>query len=298
MPRRWAALPGPDGVTPVRHEEARVHPVLFRIDLPVIGELTISTFGVMVALAFAAAAWTLTVRLREQGRDPSLAGDIVVAAALGGLLGGKLYYVVLNLGQTLADPLGMLFSRSGLVWYGGLAGGALAVIWWARRRGLRIPQTADLVAPALALGYGIGRIGCFLVGDDYGRPTDSWMGVRFPLGSPPSTAENLRVLFGVPVPPGVAPDTVLPVWPTQLFESAAGLAMFAILWRLRRRPARSGWLFGVWMVLAGSERFLIEFLRAKDDRFFGPFTLAQVISAVLVVAGLAVVRLRRGPEAA
>lgn len=270
-----------------------MHPVLFRIDLPVIGELTISTFGVMVALAFVAGAWAITVRLREQGRDPSLAGDITVAAAVGGLVGGKLYYMILDLGRTLADPLGMLFSRSGLVWYGGLAGGTLAVILWARHKGLRIPQTADLVAPALAVGYGIGRIGCFLVGDDYGRPTDAWIGIRFPHGSPPSTAENLRALFGVPVPAGVSPTTVLPVWPTQLFESAAGLAMFAVLWRLRRRPARSGWLFGVWMVLAGSERFLIEFLRAKDDRFFGPFTLAQAISVLLVAAGFAVVRLRR-----
>jgi phosphatidylglycerol:prolipoprotein diacylglycerol transferase len=274
-----------------------MYPDLFRLNLPLVGAFTVSSYGVMLMLAFLVSGWVVAIRLRETGRDPSLAWDIVVAGAIGGIAGGKLYYMLLNWKETLAHPLGMLFSRSGLVWYGGLVGGAAAAIWLLHRRGVRLAPTLDAAAPALALGYGIGRIGCFLVGDDYGQPTTSPLGIAFPQGSPPTTAGNLRHDFGLHIPPGVPDGQVLRVWPTELFETAAALVIFALLWRLRRRPAHDGWLFGVWMVAAGVERFLIEFLRAKDDRFLGPFTIAQVLSAALIVAGIAVVRARRRADA-
>ena len=147
------------------------------------------------------------------------------------------------------------------------------------------PRTAaDAAAPALAVGYALGRIGCFLVGDDYGRPTSSWVGIAFPKGSPPTTAEELRN-FGANVDPSLPADTILRVHPTQLYESAAALVMFFILMRFGRAPHHRGRLFGLFLILMGIERFLVEIVRAKDDRFLGPFTIAQLISVLLVIVG-------------
>ena len=275
-------------------------PEIVTLDLPVVGEITITSFGVMMVAAFLAANWVMRRRLRELDRHPRLADDIMVAGLVGGLLGAKLYFVVLYWQTTAADPMAILFSRGGLVWYGGFIGGALAVLWlvW-RRKGASVPFAADLVAPALALGYALGRVGCFLVGDDYGRPTDSWIGIAFPEGAPPTTAGNLREHFGVDVPASVPAEQVLTVYPTQLFEVAAGLAIFWLLWRWRDHVHRAGWLFAVWLVAAGFERLFIEIFRAKDDRLLGPLTLAQAISVGLVALGAWLWwRLRRGDVAA
>jgi len=195
------------------------------------------------------------------------------------------YYVLLNWPQTAQDPFGMLFSRAGLVWYGGFIGGAIGVSLAIHRRKAPVPVLADVCAPALALAYAVGRMGCFLVGDDYGRPTDSWVGIAFPKGSPPSTAGNLRRMFGVSIPESVPDTAVLAVHPTQLYEIGMSLLIFAILWRLRREPWKAGRLFSLWLALAGLERLIVEFFRAKDDRFFGVLTLAQLISIGLIVLG-------------
>jgi len=130
------------------------------------------------------------------------------------------------------------------------------------------------------------------VGDDYGRPWASRFAVAFPDGAPPSTAANLAA-FHTSIPPGVAPNTVLSVYPTQLLEVALGFGMFLILWHLRKHKHAEGWLLGMYMVLAGIERFLVEFLRAKDDRFFGTFTMAQIFAVLFVIAGFVVMRIRR-----
>jgi len=259
-------------------------PEILTLDLPVLGRITITSFGVMMVAAFLAGNWVMRRRLRELERDPRLADDVMLAALLGGLAGAKIYYVILHWQLTAGDPAGMLFSRAGLVWYGGLIGGAAAVIWLVRRRAVGVPFAADLVAPALALGYGLGRVGCFLVGDDYGRPTESWLGIAFPGGAPPTTAGSLREHFGVELP-GIPPERVLEVYPTQIFEAVAGLVVFAILWRWRKHPHRTGWLFSVWLVLAGAERLFIEFFRVKDDRILGPLTLAQAISVAILLLG-------------
>lgn len=273
------------------------HDVL-TLDLPLLGEVTITSFGVMMVVAFLVATAVMRRRLNELDRDPRLADDIMVASLIGGLVGAKLYYVALYWQISPAGPLPLLFSRGGLVWYGGLIGGAAAVVWMVRRRAdASIPFAADLAAPALALGYGIGRIGCFLVGDDYGRPTDSWIGIAFPNGEPPTTAGNLRERFGVDVPAAIPDTQVLEVYPTQLFEVAAGLAIFALLWRLRDHAHRAGWLFAIWLAAAGLERLFIEIFRAKDDRLLGPLTLAQLISLLLVALGAALWWHLRRPEA-
>ncbi len=267
-----------------------MYPELISLDLPVLGHFTITSFGVMMAIAFLAGYQVIRVELRRCGKDEILAGDILLGALIGGILGAKLYYMLLNWPLTVRDPIGMLTSRSGLVWYGGFIGGLLGAIWAVRRRGQPVAELADISAPALALAYGLGRIGCFLVGDDYGRPTDSWVGVAFPNGAPPSTAGNLRRGFGVDIPADIPDGQILSVYPTQLFETGISLLIFFILWRLRFKDRRAGWLFSLWLVLAGVERFVIEFFRAKDDRFFGALSLAQVISIGLMVVGLWLMR--------
>ena len=270
-----------------------MYPELFTLNLPVLGELTITSFGVMLALAFLSGHFVLRSELGRLGADPELGGDALLGALIGGIVGAKLYYVVLYWDLTAADPFGMLFSRGGLVWFGGFLGGVLGVIWAIRRRGASIPLTADAVAPALSLSYAIGRLGCFLVGDDYGRPTDSFVGISFPQGQPPSTAGNLR-RFGTDVDPAIPDTEVLAVHPTQLYESGLSLLFFFFLWSLRNHPHKKGWLFAIWLMLAGGERFVVELFRAKDDRFLGSFTLAQAISVGVIVIGVTLImRFRR-----
>jgi phosphatidylglycerol:prolipoprotein diacylglycerol transferase len=262
-----------------------MYPELITLDLPVLGTITITSFGVMMALSFLTGFYIVRIELLRKGMDEELAGDVLMGAIVGGIVGAKVYYVLLNWPQTVQDPFGMLFSRAGLVWYGGFIGGAIGVSLAIHRRKAPIPVLADVCAPALALAYAVGRMGCFLVGDDYGRPTESWVGIAFPNGSPPSTAGNLRRMFGVSIPESVPDTAVLAVHPTQLYEIGMSLLIFAILWRLRRKPWKAGRLFSLWLALAGVERLIVEFFRAKDDRFFGVLTLAQLISIGLIVFG-------------
>lgn len=270
-----------------------MYPELFTLTLPVLGEFTITSFGVMMALAFLCGYLVLRAETARLGAGRDLAADMLLGALIGGIVGAKIYYVLLYWDRTAVDPLGMIFSRSGLVWYGGFIGGFIGVTWILRRRPVAPGLGVDAIAPALPLAYGIGRIGCFLVGDDYGRPTESFVGIAFPNGLPPTTAGNLR-RFGADVDPAIPDTEVLSVHPTQLYETALSLVIFLILWRLRRHPHVQGWLFGMWLAMAAVERFVIEIFRAKDDRFLGGFTLAQMISVLLFAAGIALVlRLRR-----
>jgi phosphatidylglycerol---prolipoprotein diacylglyceryl transferase len=244
-----------------------------------LGPLEITGYGLMLMVAFLMGGWLIARQLREKGLREDYAADVVAAAVIGGILGAKLWYVALT-----RDP-SALFSRGGLVWYGGFIGGALAVILNGWRLRVPLRWTMQLAAPALAAAYALGRVGCFLVNDDYGRPTDLPWAMKFPQGLPPSTAGNLHQLFGVAVPVGTDPATVLAVHPTQLYEVGAMLVAFGILWALRKRGRPIGWLFGLYLILAGVERFLVEIVRAKDDRFLGPFTLAQLTSVIIVALG-------------
>lgn len=248
-----------------------------------LGRFTITGYGIMLMAAFLVSGWVFAKELARAGRDPTVAWDCVVFAVIGGLAGGKIYYAL------LVHDSSALFSRGGLVWYGGFAGGVLAVaayVWWKK---LPIPAMGDLVAPALAIGYSVGRIGCFLVGDDYGLPTTVPWAVAFPQGSPPTTARILEREFHVQLPPGTPPEQVMAVHPTQLYEVFLALAIFLLLWRLRRHRFAPGWLLGIYLALMGMERLFVEIFRAKDDRFFGPFTLAQVLSVAMIGIGATLV---------
>ncbi len=250
-----------------------VYPLVFHL-----GSLEITGFGIMVMMGFFMAGWAMQARLRELHLNDQFAWDVIVAGVIGGILGAKLWFVALR------QDLGLLIDRGGLVWYGGLIGGAAAVIFNTVRVKVPVRFALDLAAPALAVGYALGRVGCFLVQDDYGIPTTLPWGMKFPAGLPPTTAHNLAA-WGAPIPDGVGPSEILAVHPTQLYETAVMLFVFWLLWRLRDHRRGTGWLFGFYLMLAGTERFLIEFLRAKDDRFLGPFTLAQATALAVVALG-------------
>jgi phosphatidylglycerol:prolipoprotein diacylglycerol transferase len=260
-----------------------VYPLLFHV-----GPLSVTGFGIMMMLAFIFAGWAMQLELRRRGLDEEFAADVVIGGVVGGLIGAKLWYVALT-GESL-------FSRGGFVWYGGFIGGVLGVVLNSWRRRVPIAFTAELVAPALALGYAIGRVGCFLVGDDYGVPTTVPWAVKFPFGLPPTTVANLTQ-FHVAFPPGTSPSEVVAVHPTQVYETALMLLATAWLWRHRAHRHAAGWLFGCYLIVAGLERFAIEFFRAKDDRLLGDFTLAQVASVGMVAAGVFLVGKLRGPSA-
>ncbi len=222
-----------------------------------IGPLTLQTFGLMVGLGFVAAGMVLARRLRELGREPDLAYEIVFAALVGGIVGAKLWFVVEE------GDLGELLSGTGLVWYGGALGGAAAVLAWARWRGLLDLGLLDLCAPALAIGYAVGRIGCQLAGDgDYGIPSDLPWAMAYPNGTVPTTDE---------------------VHPTPVYEFLAMSLVAYGLWTLRDR-LKPGGVFALYLLLAGLERFLIEFIRRNEEVALGLST-AQFVSIVMATAG-------------
>jgi len=261
------------------------HPLSYTI-----GPLTFTGFGVAVLMAFVVAQLIGQRELARRGHDPEPVSDMIFAAVIGGLLGAKLYYVVI-LGNWDA-----LFTRGGFVFWGGLIGGMLAVMLVIWKKKIPMLRIFDVGAPAVAAAYAVGRTGCWAVGDDYGKPwPGGFLAVEFPNGAPPSTVGYMHHDFGVQFPPGMDPNTVVGVYPTQLIEVALGLLMFWILWRLRDHKHAEGWLFGLYCVLAGVERFLVEFLRAKDDRFLfaGGLSTAQLIAVAFTLGGFAWMRWRR-----
>jgi len=256
-----------------------------------LGPMQVTGYGIMMMVSFLTGGWLIMLELQRRGLNRDYSSDVVMAALVGGILGAKIWYAVLK------GDLGSLFSLGGLVWYGGFLGGVAAVLANGWRLGVPTRWTLQLTAPALAASYAIGRVGCFLVGDDYGGPTSLPWAVSFPEGLPPSTAGNLAA-FGVAIPQGVDPSTLLAVHPTQLYETTLMFLAFLVLWQWRKRDWGTGALLGVYLMMAGVERFFIEILRAKDDRFFGGFTAAQITSIVLVVVGVTVFTRLRGAGAA
>ena len=240
-----------------------------------LGPVTLKTFGLLFALAFIAIGLLVARRLRELGKTADWAYEMAFAALAGGLVGSRLYWLIQHWETTRHDLIGSLFGGAGLVWYGGLLGGALAVVAWARWRGMLGVALLDLAAPALALGYAIGRCGCQVSGDgDYGKPWDGPWAMAYPDGVVPTTHR---------------------VHPTPIYESLAMGIAAIVLWRLRDR-FRPGVLFAIYLVWAGAERFLVEFVRRNTEVVAG-LTAAQLESLALLVVGvgwLLVLRVRGG----
>lgn len=221
--------------------------------------LTLQTFGLMFALSFVAAGLVVARRLRELDKPVDWAYEMIFAALLGGLIGAKVWWAIDEDRFTLSG----LFSGSGLTWYGGAIGGAIAVIVWASRHGMRNLGLLDMCAPALAVGYAVGRVGCQLSGDgDYGEPTDLPWAMAYPDGAVPTDEQ---------------------VHPTPVYETLAMGLVGWVLWTLRDR-LRPGGLFALYLVLAGTERFLVEFIRRNEPGALG-LTTAQLVSLAMIVAG-------------
>ena len=191
--------------------------------------LTIQSFGLALGAAFLVAGWMVAKRLKELGRSPDFAYEMVFAALIGGIVGAKLWF--------LAENGGPLFSGTGLTFYGGLLGGALAVCIWAKYKGQLDLVLADAVVPSLAAAYAIGRIGCQLAGDgDYGSDWDGPWAMSYPNGT-------------VPI------DT--PVHPTPIYETIVMGGFALLLWRWRNRWS-PGTLSAIYLIGTGLERLLVE----------------------------------------
>jgi phosphatidylglycerol:prolipoprotein diacylglycerol transferase len=238
--------------------------------------ISVKTFGVCFALGFLACGAVVARRLRELGKPVDWAYEIVFAALLGGVIGARGYYVIENYSQVKHDLLGSIFSGSGLVWYGGVVGGAIGVLLWMHWRDTLELRMLDMCATALALGYGIGRIGCQVSGDgDYGIRSKLLTAMGYPHGT-------------VPTPPGV---TVLP---TPIYETFSMCLFAYLLWWLRDR-VRPGVVFALYLLGSGLERFLIEFIR-RNDEVLGGLTAPQLESIAVFVIGAVwlTLLLRRG----
>jgi phosphatidylglycerol:prolipoprotein diacylglycerol transferase len=228
--------------------------------------LSLKTFGIVFACGFIAAGAILVRRLRELGKPIDYAYEMAFAALVGGLVGSRLYYVVQHWSTASHHLLSSLFSGSGLVWYGGLIGGAICVVAWAWWRGMLNLGLLDLACVPLAIGYAIGRIGCQVSGDgDYGIRSSLPTAMSYPHGT-------------VPTPPGV---TVLP---TPIYETVLMGLVAWWLWRMRDR-FRPGALFAFYLVLAGAERLLIEFIR-RNHKVIAGLTAPQLESIALIICGL------------
>ena len=230
-----------------------------------LGPLTIQTFGICFAAGFLVAAGIIGRRFRELGDPSEWTWELTFSVMVGGLVGSRLDFMIENWGDVKDDLFGNLFSGTGLIWYGGVVGGALGAVLWARRRDWLGWQLADLACIPLAMGYAIGRIGCQLSGDgDYGTHSDLPWAMSYPHGTVPTT------------------DTV---HPTPIYETLAMGLVAMLLWHLRDRLT-GGRLFALYLVLAGLERFLVEFIRRNEAVALG-LTWAQLLSLAMIAGGVA-----------
>jgi phosphatidylglycerol:prolipoprotein diacylglycerol transferase len=228
-----------------------------------LGPVTLQTFGLMLGVGFVVAGILAQRYLVEIGRPADWAYEMVFASLVGGLVGARLWSVIENWSTAKHDVFGSLFSGTGLVFYGGLLGGAIAVLGWAWWRGVLDLKTLDVAAVPLAAAYAIGRIGCQLAGDgDYGKAWDGPWAMAYPHGTVPTTEE---------------------VHPTPVYETLTMGLVAWFLWR-RRHSMPPGGVFALYLVLAGAERFLVEFLR-RNDRIVAGLTLPQLIALAMLLLG-------------
>lgn len=229
-----------------------------------------TSFGVAVALAALVGLWLFDRERRRSGLPDSTL-DAAMAGVFGGLAGAKIVWAIEHAGGE-GPFLNLLLSRGGLSWFGGFAGGLLAGVLVLRRRRLSILKVLAAATPALAVAHAIGRIGCFLVGDDYGIPSTLPWAVAFPEGLPPTST---------------------PVHPTQLYETAALLPIAWLLYRWRREGRSDWFVLGAYLASTGLIRFGIEFLRVRQS-LVGPFAVAHVFSFAALCIGVALLTVPTG----
>ncbi len=248
-----------------------MYPVIFQF-----GPITIYSFGLFMALAALSAAWVVHTELKRRGFDPEVASTMVFAAAIGGLVGARLLFIVEEWSNFLAAPLSFIFTGAGFTWYGGFLGGTAAVSWVVRKNKIPWLVGADIAAPALAIAYGVGRIGCHVAGDgDWGKVTDMPWGVAYTN----AIIGWVNPTTGIPYPPGVR------VHPTPLYEFGESVIVFAVLWSMRKRGYAPGTLAWLYLILAGFARFIVEFWRINPALGWG-LSESQWFSLGLIALGL------------
>lgn len=241
-----------------------MHPLLFEI-----GRFPVYTYGVLLAAAYLSGLWLAVRRARARGLDGDKVMDLGIWIIAAALVGAKLLLLVVDFDYYSSNPRELLsMFRSGGVFYGGLIVAVAVAFWYMRRAKLPLWTTTDAFAPGIALGHVIGRLGCFMAGCCYGRPTSAPWAVRF---TNPLAAENV----GTPLD--------VPLHPTQLYEAGAELLILVLLLATERRgrpfPGRTFWAY---LLLYAVSRFVIEFYRGDPRGAIGMFSTSQVISLVLV----------------
>lgn len=248
-----------------------------------IGDFMVPTYGVLVALGFLAGIWIAARLAKQSGLDPDKVTNLGVYCALAGLVGAKILMVILDLGYYVRNP-GELFSmatlRAGGVFYGGLILALVVAVAYLRKRELPALRTADALAPGIALGHSIGRLGCFAAGCCWGVECQRWWAVTF-------TNPEAQRLVGVPLNQ--------PLHPTQLYESAAEAIIFGLLYRWHGRHGHDGAVIGLYLILYSIARFGIEFVRfhQQPNPFGGPLSAMQWVSLGLVGVGVLLLRKKK-----
>jgi phosphatidylglycerol:prolipoprotein diacylglycerol transferase len=247
-----------------------MYPVIFQF-----GPFALYSFGALMAVAALTAAWVVHTELKRNGYAPELASTMVFAAVLGGLAGARALFIIEDWSNFLRSPWDYIFTGAGFTWYGGLLGGAAAVSWVVLKNKILWLVGADIAAPALAIAYGVGRIGCHVAGDgDWGIETTVPWGVAYTK----AIIGWVHPVTGVPYPPGVR------VHPTSIYEFLQSAAIFGILWALRKKGYAPGSRFWLYLVLAGLARFVVEFWRINPAVGLS-LTEAQWFSAGLALIG-------------
>ncbi len=222
----------------------------------------------MMAIGFLVGGFVTERELTRKGLPGQLGSSIVFWGAVGGIAGSRVWLWVVDWQAFLRDPLGMIFSGSGFVWYGGLIGGTASVSWLLYREKVPWLKAVDCIAPALAIGHAIGRIGCQLAGDgDWGSVSDLPWAMAYP-----------HAIIGWDYPPGVR------VHPTPIYELILYSGVFAFLWSIRARKQPDGTVFWWYLVLSGAARFAVEFVRINPASLFG-LSHAQWFSLIIIALG-------------
>jgi phosphatidylglycerol:prolipoprotein diacylglycerol transferase len=264
-----------------------MHPVFFNI-----GGLTIHWYGLFMALAFLAALIIWTLVGRREGRDAQFSSDLLFLVMILGIVGARTAYVLSNASTYAEHPISVFFLwKGGLIYYGGLIGGILAVLVFARLRHIRGLDLLDFAMTALPVSHALGRIGCFLNGCCFGDICKAGPSVRFPSGSDPWQRQVDLNHISVTTPESLS------VYPVQLYEAAVNIVIFAVLLRIYRKRNRYGMVTAVYLLTYPLCRLLFENLRGTHRVMWGPLSSAQGISLGLMAVGaiLLVYILKRPP---
>ena len=289
-----------------------MHPKILEL-----GPFTIYSFGFMMAVSFLIGNALLTSELKRKKINPEFGATITMIALLAGISGSKILYLIENWEETFADPIGSIFSPAGLTFYGGFVLAAVSIYWYMKRKGISFLKIADAVAPALLLAYGIARIGCHLAGDgDYGMPTNLPWGTNYANAIVKPHSALREYFYNHPVEAETFHyrlseqvvgrdqfgtitvfDQTVSLHPTPVYELLICALFFGILWKYRSRMRDEGTMFFWYLIAAGVERFSVEFLRL-NPLYFGGLSEAQLISIVLIIAGIIGLRFNQSQKAA